>query len=100
MVSVVERFVALADRQRTGDEQYLLALVKECLDAEDLTKNPSNLLSLPISGIYTQDVSQAENAIFEYYCQESSCTMAELAKKLGMSRATLYNKMRAKETPT
>ena len=49
--------------------------------------------SFEISGNYLADVHSAEMRILDYYQKLHSCSVAELARILGVSRATLYNKL-------
>ena len=95
-VSVAERITALAEPERLNEGGYLSGLVSECLDIQ-ATKEVCPNIPLPISGSYREDVRNAEYAILTHYCSANNCTMSELAKKLGISRATLYNRLRVQE---
>lgn len=96
LVSVAERITALAESERLNEGGYLSGLVSECLDIQ-ATKEVCPNIPLPISGSYREDVRNAEYAILTHYCSANNCTMSELAKKLGISRATLYNRLRVQE---
>lgn len=93
LVSVAERITALAEPERLNEGGYLSGLVSECLDIQ-ATKEVCPNIPLLISGSYREDVRNAEYAILTHYCSANNCTMSELAKKLGISRATLYNRLR------
>lgn len=95
LVNISERFKSLVDTARYDDIEYLSNLVRECLDMNDVQEeNSTECLKMQISGNYTEDLHQAERSILQYYLDNSNCNMTELAKKLNISRATLYSKMR------
>lgn len=95
LVNISERFKSLVDTARYDDIEYLTNVVCECLDMNDIQeKNITECLKMQISGNYSDDLHQAEQSILQYYLDNSDCNMTELAKKLNMSRATLYSKIR------
>ena len=93
LVSIVERFCTLFEPEYAKDENYLRALVCECIGTESLSVSSKEQCSFEISGNYLADVHSAEMRILDYYQKLHSCSVAELARILGVSRATLYNKL-------
>ena len=101
----MERFCTLFEPEYAKDENagenadkkcgeiYLRALVCECIGTESLSVSSKEQCSFEISGNYLADVHSAEMRILDYYQKLHSCSVAELARILGVSRATLYNKL-------
>ena len=117
LVSITERFVTLIDNSRLEDANYLKQLLRYCLeddrDTEDLllAENEGDrecakaekapLQPVPqISGDFKADLAEAEQQILNAYYQDFSGNMTQLAQKLGISRATLYNKLGKKQGST
>lgn len=93
LINVAERVAALAEPERADDPEYLSSLVSECLDTNGAKPQYKQELSLPICGDYQEDIKRAESMILQYYKDTSNCSMTDLAQKLGISRATLYNRL-------
>lgn len=99
LINISERFSALAEYDKLSDDAYLSQLLRFCLDTELPEETPQEdqieELRLPISGVYVNDVAKAEELVLQYYVKNSDGNMSQLAKTLGVSRATLYNKLRS-----
>ena len=93
LINVAERVAALAEPERADDPEYLSSLVSECLDTNGAKPQYKQELSLPICGDYQEDIKRAESMVLQYYKDTSNCSMTDLAQKLGISRATLYNRL-------
>lgn len=89
----MERFAVLADVDRT-DTAYFTALCQMCLYPDAAAAKQDLNLPLAITGTYKQDIANAEKIILQHYYQRSDGNISELAETLGISRATLYNKLR------
>lgn len=93
LINIVERFAVLADVDRT-DTAYFTALCQMCLYPDAAAAKQDLNLPLAITGTYKQDIANAEKIILQHYYQRSDGNISELAETLGISRATLYNKLR------
>ena len=94
LISITERFVSLVDPVCIDDDTYLQQLVSDCLDIDLPIPSPSEKLHLSISGNYSHDLADAEREILNCYLQQHNGNMTQLAKQLGISRTTLYNKLK------
>lgn len=101
LISVVERFVSLADFSELDNPTYLRQLVTECLELEDsdTAENPTdsetkNTSPFSFSGSYSEDIASAEHYILQHYLEMHQGNMSQLAEKLNMSRTTLYKKLK------
>ncbi|MCK1995147.1 hypothetical protein GW626_18730 [Peribacillus muralis] len=94
LISVAERFVTLADTKRLTDKEYLKRQVTACLDIDEQYTQSGEHLNIPVYGNYNTDLQNAEQVVLEYYFKKHDGSMTSLAKQLGVSRATLYNKLR------
>lgn len=95
LISVAERFVALVDHSQIHDSKYLSALVAECLDTTaPPSDSPASNIHLDISGDYSEDLLSAKRELLNHYIQTNQGNVSQLAKDLGISRATLYNRLR------
>lgn len=97
LISVAERFVALVENEQLSDLDALSQLVRECLDSKDAFSLPKNSIRVEISGSYRDDIKNAENQLMKYYVEHGTDNMSLLAKQLGISRSTLYTKLREQE---
>ena len=68
--------------------------MSDCLDIDLPIPSPSEKLHLSISGNYSHDLADAEREILNCYLQQHNGNMTQLAKQLGISRTTLYNKLK------
>ena len=93
LMSIIVRFSVLADSDCSAKD--LVDLLYTCLNPDTPTERNTRQISLDITGTYTRDIASAEKKILQYYCQEFNGSMSELAESLKISRATLYNKLRA-----
>ena len=97
LISVAERFVTLVDSQRLTDKEYVKRLVTDCLDIDDQDMPSGESLEVPVCGDYNADQQNAERVVLQYYLKKHDGSMTALAKQLGVSRATLYNRMRKQQ---
>ena len=97
LISVAERFVALVENEQLSDLDALSQLVRECLDSKDAFSLPKNSIRVEISGSYRDDIKNAENQLMKYYVEHGTDNMSLLSKQLGISRSTLYTKLREQE---
>lgn len=96
LISVTERFSSLVDPEMLGDKEELRRLVVSCLDLDpSVTPSPKDT-GFSITGNYAADLEAAEQEILNCYLNKHNGSMAELARQLGISRTTLYNKIKHK----
>ena len=96
LISVTERFVSLVDPDTLDDTEELRQLVISCLDIDpEQVVQPSHSATT-ITGDYAADLAQAEHEILTAYLNRHNGSMTELARQLGISRTTLYNKLKDK----
>lgn len=93
LVSIVERFCALFDSSLANDEKYISELIFDCINSDFPIIKTQQTLSLSVSGDYSKDIKTAEQNLLEYYHKKNNCNIAALAKIVGLSRATIYNKL-------
>lgn len=92
LISITERFSTLVDTKRLSDEQYLMELVKECIGVKiEAATSITDVWNF--SGDYKMDIEHAEKLILRHYLVQNN-NMTKLAELLGISRTTLYNKLR------
>lgn len=95
LINYTERFTALADPQCWNDVDSLQRLAQECLDiaVDEHHFFPFGQKSISFSGNYQQDISNADAAILKHYIAEEH-NISKLSERLGISRSTLYNKLK------
>lgn len=97
LISIVERFLALMDPSLADNKQAIAEVLADCIE-EDIAEDPlDNSCKVSLSGNYRTDVLAAESTILEHYLKTNTGTINDLAQHLGISRATLYNKLRGIE---
>ena len=93
LISVAERFVSLADPARVEHAAYTKQLLRDCLEIPD-GQTGCRSLQIPVTGDYSADIRQADRLLLEQYQKDCGGNRSLLAKKLGISRTTLYHKLK------
>ena len=78
------------------DTEELRQLVVSCLDIDPENVVRTKPSTANITGDYAADLAQAEHEILTAYLNRHNGSMTELARQLGISRTTLYNKLKDK----
>lgn len=93
LIAIVERFTTLVDPSRHKDTEYLCKLVADCIFPDIYTTQELSG-QFEFSGDYQQDLRAAQKRIIEKYISNFGGSISETAKKMGISRASLYQKIR------
>ena len=95
LISIAERFVSLAEPAHIMQPEYIAALLEDCLELPEQQVAPQTLL-LPVTGDYAADTEAAQRVVLERYLENCGGNISKLSKQLGISRTTLYTKLRKK----
>lgn len=95
LINYVERFSVLADETCHKKLSILKSIAIESLGLDQLTDYSSVMSTGKIifSGNYQNDLANAEAIILKHYIDKNK-NISKLSSELGMSRSTLYNKIK------
>lgn len=96
LFSIITRFSILVEHSRLDNNSYMKKLVIECIgeEAEQAFEASEGIYVQP-SGKFSEDMSCAEAEILKLYIRNFGGNLSKLAKEIGISRATLYNKLKS-----
>lgn len=95
LISIVQRFLIMLDQARLNEKDYLKALMRECI-GENLFLSPSpNRIVVEVKESITATLEEIEKAVIINTLNEENGDKAKAARKLGLSRTTLYRKISA-----
>lgn len=93
--NILERFTVLYEPEAVEGPSYFQNLLRECVEEQYLDRsNLKQNITVPIRDNYRDSIIEAEKAILKKYVDMFNGDKSTLAKMLGISRTTLYRKLK------
>ncbi|MDT3701138.1 MAG: sigma 54-interacting transcriptional regulator [Thermincola sp.] len=93
LISIAQRFLIMLDQTRLNEIDYLKELIRECI-GENLFLSPSpNKVVVEVKESISATMEEIEKEVIVKALNEENGDKAKAARKLGLSRTTLYRKM-------
>ncbi|MCF8568512.1 sigma 54-interacting transcriptional regulator [Alicyclobacillus tolerans] len=91
--NIIERFVVLCDYNQVHRVGYCKELLRECMD-ERTFRGDTDCLSIELQVNYKESMYEAERILMLKYLEQVHGDKSLLAKTVGISKATLYRKLK------
>jgi len=93
LMSIVQRFLILLDRSMLDNPHYLTELIHDCIEETLILPSSFPTVAIEIKESLRETLEEAEKKIITRTLTEENNDKAKAARKLGLSRTTLYRKI-------
>jgi transcriptional regulator with PAS, ATPase and Fis domain len=94
LINILERFIILCDTDKKHKMEYYKEVLSECMDDHSEDVNVNNKVEFELKDDYRQSLIEAERSLLKRYLQMEKDDKSFISKKMGISRTTLYRKLK------
>jgi transcriptional regulator with PAS, ATPase and Fis domain len=93
LISIAQRFFVMLDRTKLDDPSYLRGFIRECIGETLILSPSSEKIIVEVKESFRATLEGAERKIISKVLKEEDNDIARTARRIGLSRTTLYRKI-------